>query len=103
MFFALISGISPLNRCAFLRGLVFEFSFCSVKIGVGVEPTRGNLLLVLERRSNTGPGFRLMVDVDVDVDAVRVERSAATCSSKYYFCSSKYYYSPLISCVLRLI
>ena len=33
-------------------------------IGVGVEPTRGNLLLVLERRSNTGPGFRLMVDVD---------------------------------------
>ena len=70
-------------------------------IGVGVEPTRGNLLLVLERRSNTGPGFRLMVDVDVD--AVRVERSGATCSSKYYYCSSKYYYSPLISCLLRLI
>ena len=63
-------------------------------IGVGVEPTRGNLLLELERRSNTGPGFRLIVDVDVD--AVRVERSGATCSSKYY-------YSPFTSCVLRLI
>ena len=39
-----------------------------------MEPTRGNLLLVLERRSNTGPGFRLMVDVvDVDVDQGREE------------------------------
>ena len=46
----------------------------SGKVGVGVEPTRGNLLLVLERRSNTGPGFRLMVDVvDVDVDQGREE------------------------------
>ena len=72
-------------------------------VGAGVEPTRGDLLLELERRSNTGPGFRMIVDVGVDVDAVRVERSGATCSSKYYYCSSKYYYSPLTSCVLRLI
>ena len=70
-------------------------------IGVGVERSRGNLLREHESQSKRDPFFswwwwRWLVVGWWLVVGGRVERSGATFHPKNY-------YSPLVSCVLRLI